>query len=41
MFGKPARCLGLRDNREDFDGFDRDVIENSHFSNAEAKLRLT
>ena len=41
MLGKPARCLGLCNDDEDFDGFDRDVIENSYLSDPKAILWLT
>jgi hypothetical protein len=41
MRGEPARGFGLRDDREDLDGFVRDVIEHPHFSNPQAILRLT
>jgi hypothetical protein len=40
MLCEPARGFGFRDDREDFDGFARDVIEHPHFSNPEAILRL-
>jgi hypothetical protein len=41
VLGKPARRFRFCEDREDFDGFDRDVIENSHLSNPEAILWLT
>jgi hypothetical protein len=41
MRGEPARGFGFRDDREDLDGFVRDVIEHPHFSNPQAILRLT
>jgi len=41
MRGEPARGFGFRDDREDLDGFARDVIEHPHFSNPQAILRLT
>src|SRR6058998_1717065 len=41
VLGEPARGVGLRDDREDFDSFTRDVIEHPHFPNPQAILRLT
>ena len=41
MRGKPARGFGFRDDREDLDGFAREVIEHPHFPNPKAILRLT
>jgi hypothetical protein len=41
VLGKPARRLSFCDDSEDFDGFDRDVIENSHLPNPEPILWLT
>src|SRR5712692_6126191 len=38
--GKPAAGFGFRDDREDLDGFARDVIKHPHFSNPESILRL-
>lgn len=40
MLRKPAGRFGFGDDREDFDGFARDVIEYSHFPNPETILRL-
>ncbi len=40
MPGEPARRLGFRDDREDLDGFVRDVIENSHLTNPHSILWL-
>jgi hypothetical protein len=40
VLGEPARGFGFRDDREDFNGFGRDVIENSNLPNPEAILRL-
>src|SRR3989442_14103358 len=37
---EPVRSCGFRDDREDLDGFARDVIEHSHFPGPEAILRL-
>jgi hypothetical protein len=37
---EPARCLGFRDDREDFDCFDRNVIKNSYLSHPQPILRL-
>ena len=39
--GEPTRGFGFRDDREDLDGFARDVIEHPHFPNPKAVLRLT
>jgi hypothetical protein len=41
VLDKPTRRIGFCDDSEDFDGFDRDVIENSHLSYTEAILWLT
>ena len=40
MLGEPAGRFGLRDDREDLDGFTRDVIKHPHFSHPEPILRL-
>jgi hypothetical protein len=40
VLGKPVGRFCLGDDREDLDGFARDVIEHPHFSNPEAILRL-
>src|SRR2546426_3919475 len=40
VLGEPVRRFGFRDDREDLDGFARDVIEHSHFPDPEAILRL-
>src|ERR1700694_731632 len=40
VLGKPTRCFGFRDDREDFDSFARDVIEHPHLPNPESILRL-
>jgi hypothetical protein len=40
VLGKPARRLAFRDDGEDFDGFDRDVIENSHLPDPKPILGL-
>jgi hypothetical protein len=39
VLGEPTRRLGFRDNRKDFDGFKRDVIEHSWLPNPEPVLR--
>jgi len=41
VLAKPARRLAFCDDSEDFDGFDRDVIEDSHLSNPETILWLS
>jgi hypothetical protein len=41
VLGKPVSRLGLCNDGEDFDGFDRDVIENSYLSDPKAILWLT
>jgi len=38
VLGKPPRRFGFGDDRKDFDGFGRDVIENSHASHSESVL---
>src|SRR5436309_2524882 len=38
--GEPVRGFSFRDDREDLDGFARDVIEHPHFPDPEAILRL-
>lgn len=40
VLGEPARGFDFRDDREDFDGFGRDIIENSHLPDPEPMLRL-
>ncbi len=40
MLGKPGRRVFLRDDREDFDGFMRDIIEHSDLPDPEPILRL-
>jgi len=37
---EPGGCLFLGDDREDFDGFSRDVIEHSHLPHPEPILWL-
>src|SRR5919108_6093834 len=38
---EPTRGFGFRDDREDLDGFPRDVIEHPHFPDPKTILRLT
>lgn len=40
MLGKPLCRFGFRDDREDLDGFARDIVEHPHFPDPEAILRL-
>ena len=40
MLFEPARRFGFRDDREDLDGFGRDVIEHSHLPNKAAAERV-
>src|SRR5918994_6700057 len=40
VFDEPGRRFSFRDDREDFDGFRRDVIENADLPNPEPILRL-
>src|SRR3989442_14061814 len=39
VLGEPAGRFGLRDDREDLDGFTRDVIKHLHFPHPEPILR--
>ena len=40
MVTEPLRRFGFRDDRKDFDGFVRDVIEYSHLSHPKTILGL-